>query len=79
MFMLPAKASWEPVPFRKFSAARVEWRLGLPGVTLPFARPAEPPTYGLALRLATSLRLGRLALFIMGLEVGELLWKALPM
>ena len=78
--MLPAKASYEPAPLRSDSLFSDMFKpppgdgLSMP----PFLDPAAPP-YGLGVTLMTSLRFGRLAFDIKGLDVGEPFWKALPM
>ena len=65
--MLPAMANCEPAFLRRVSMLMLLCRVG----PVPFGRPTAPPPYGLGLKLTTSLRFGRLALFIMGLDVGD--------
>ena len=77
--MLPAKASCEPAPLRSVSLFSDMFKPPGDGLSMPpFLDPAAPP-YGLGVTLMTSLRFGRLALDIKGLDVGEPFWKALPM
>ena len=77
MFKLPAKASYEPPPLRSDSLF-IDMFRPPPGDGFSNLDPAAPP-YGLGVTLMTSLRFGRLAFDIKGLDVGEPLWKALPM
>ena len=73
--MLPAMASCEPAYLRRLSLFFVEFNpLGEAFSPLPIFLPPN----GLGVTLMTSLRLGRFALVIKGLDVGEPFWKALP-